>query len=312
MKIREGAVKTYKFLTLGLLLLLSSKAFALPNWMNLIAQGRDKEAAQELEKTIQNLPAHSNIFFVDQVLYPTVDILKHAHKTTDNTGVYVFRGITLGDSDYWTKGKKPFFPSKALRDKRKFRPTNLIGREGEKKFKYEMDQPSFIADLMRDHSIGTHNKSTPFVSVAIDSTTAAISNTMLILRVHPQRLLDADSTFFREAEALIPLYIHPNEVVAIIQEHNSSENDYHSDWARKGNFKILYNGEKRMSEKALRKKVLDLIKKNIPRTGSSLSNYSDRFSANARKKLRSANYTARSGESCRTLFIDYMDLIYRK
>jgi hypothetical protein len=214
---------------------------ATTDWIKLLADGNEQAAAQKLLEEAEQLRVpvtiqetiylnHPSGPFAGVTFYdPTyVNLLKDTAKSIqkscncdDDAKITVFRGFRPGISDVNIGTvERPLIPSKGLARKNKLNH-GLFG-----------DDNLSLSRQMRRHGANT-NGDQIFISSSFDPEIAGKSMHVMVLRMCPNRLkLNTSSGYGDEREILIPLFIHPNELVAIV-EHE------HGDNLTSGKFKLL-------------------------------------------------------------------------
>ncbi len=195
----------------------SVPAFAGPDWMTLIAQGRDHEAALEFGRVLKELPGNADPDLIEYFQKTVKTIDTGCKECAEKEKIFLFRKIASGYEGVGSLQKsdlnvgtadRPFFPSRALMTPQK----NKALPDGLKRVsRYN------LIDIVEQHvtaagkGVATYS---PFISTTFATELKA---NMLVLKVCPNRiLLNTMSRFGEEYELLLPLLIHPNEVVAIL------------------------------------------------------------------------------------------------
>ncbi|MGZ3723643.1 MAG: hypothetical protein ACXVA9_11960, partial [Bdellovibrionales bacterium] len=202
------------------------------NFLELIKKGKDQEAAKALANWIEDLPQNSSPQYLN-LLWATVKSLENGcRECEEKDKIVVFRGINPGRSDMdVVSDARPFFPAKVLMstDRKSFIPDGL-----------RLFRTKEVFAGASSHA-NTYLKKTPFLSTSASAWTASISPMVLVLKVCPQRIFASSGDHAAEFEALIPFFIHPNEVYAIIKPHTR-------EGVSKGNFDVIAKTDSRQSE----------------------------------------------------------------
>lgn len=202
------------------------EALSSGNWLQQIRLGNDKGAAQTLGKIAEKMPKYSAHDYVNLLWATTKSLEAGCDECSEEAKVTLFRGISLGRSDMNAlKQKRPLFPAKLLmsNDRKNLQSKN-IGR-------YKNTHVSELMSLQARQ----YWKQTPFLSTSYSPWIAGVSQTILVLRICPQRLLiSTNPGNTDEFEVLVPFFIHPNELYAAIESETQ-------EGLTRGKFDIVYS-----------------------------------------------------------------------
>ena len=228
--------------------LVPAHAVASLDWLDLVKRGQNSRAAEILTEKANNLPSGSSGEFQD-LLLSTANSLTTTCR--ENSKITLFRGLdSQSSSSFVRSGELPLFLSRTLLDKSGlYYPIGLT-----------MSRKKHIYQAMKDHARSTReSKDSPFLSTSYSAYVASLSDTVLVLKICPDRaLFNEFSTHHDEFEVLVPFFIHPSEIFAMIQPEDGNHKNVF------GDFEILLSGEASgdLNEAEKRKWIIDAIKKN--------------------------------------------------
>lgn len=198
---------------------------ATEGWLEAIAKGKDLQAAEILEEYRRNLPENAYSSFTDLV-DKTIRQLRDGFNCADHEKITLYRRMQPGTTDVELPREKRriLFPSRAFMTKdRKFNSSGLndtISRWALDSMKSSHSHP-LIGNRMYDGSylVSTTNGDGVHYDIVPSYTVVAA-----VLRVCPERAIPGR---FGESEVLLPFFIHPNEVVAVIEMTDNKEFSVH-------------------------------------------------------------------------------------
>ncbi|MEK6775132.1 MAG: hypothetical protein AABY64_14420 [Bdellovibrionota bacterium] len=210
----------------------SSISMATPaDWFNLMMKGEDQQAAKALATFIEKLPKNSDPSYL-AMLQQTVESLRAGCAScVEDAKIVLFRHFDSASDPFWKTKNKAVFFSRAMKDK-KGKPNS----DGIAKWR---SMPFWTLEDNHSKSGGRHRGiklSSPLISTTFDPRVAE-GEYQVIMKVCPNRLILNSGKFQGEWEFLIPFFVHPEEILAVVKTHNLGRGKIPD-----GDFDVIYNG----------------------------------------------------------------------
>jgi len=224
------------------------------NWIDLMAKGKDEQAAIEFRKILEKMPRSSDPGMIAEWEKTADAIEKGCKVCKEKDKIFLFRSVGSGleayDDHYgWSRSdlnagsrERPLFLSRSLMTPQKAKAVP----DGMKRIsRYNK------GSIMVSHKNSARKGIATFSPYISTSFSTPLSPPMLVLKICPERVfVNSFNNFYSEQEVLIKLFIHPSEVAAIL---GSPKNP-------RDKFSILFNGlgdDDEMAMKTIKKALLD-------------------------------------------------------